>query len=325
MKLATWHYHIEVSSICPVKCPKCPRQELPDTLVQSQLSLEFFKKNFTEEVLSSVTNISFCGDDGDPIYCKEFLLIIKYLKDINTELQLLIVTNGSYQKIAWWEELSGILNKHDEVHFSLDGWDQESNEKYRIGSNWDSIITGITLLRQNTEVQLVWASIAFAFNHNHLDKMQDLASVLGFDEFQITKSTKWEQDDLFRPPEEWVSNTARFERVNKTLTNKITIHTNEAEEHFNKSKVYNDIRPLCHIGTKGLYINSQGDFFPCCWLGNRYNHNNTWDNKFNLYKQSLTTILNDEFWENEFLEFNYQECKQKCNTSEVTLQTVQKW
>ena len=46
MSLALWHWHIEISSKCTLKCPRCPRQEVPDTLVSTELKLDFFKQNF---------------------------------------------------------------------------------------------------------------------------------------------------------------------------------------------------------------------------------------------------------------------------------------
>jgi len=49
--LATWHFHIEISSKCTLRCPRCARQEVPDGLVNTELDLEFFKRNFTPEFL----------------------------------------------------------------------------------------------------------------------------------------------------------------------------------------------------------------------------------------------------------------------------------
>ena len=51
MKLATWHWHIEISSKCTLKCSRCAREEVPDTLVNTELRLDFFEKNFTADYL----------------------------------------------------------------------------------------------------------------------------------------------------------------------------------------------------------------------------------------------------------------------------------
>ena len=36
--LATWHFHIEISSKCTLRCPRCAQQEVPDGLVDTELS-----------------------------------------------------------------------------------------------------------------------------------------------------------------------------------------------------------------------------------------------------------------------------------------------
>ena len=64
MKLATWHWHIEISSKCTLKCSRCAREEVPDTLVNTELRLDFFEKNFTPDFIrDNVEKITFCGDD----------------------------------------------------------------------------------------------------------------------------------------------------------------------------------------------------------------------------------------------------------------------
>ena len=54
-----------------------------------------------------------------------------------------IITNGSHKLPEWWSRLGNVLNSNDEINWSIDGWDQVSNEKYRINSNWQSIEDGI--------------------------------------------------------------------------------------------------------------------------------------------------------------------------------------
>ena len=61
----------------------------------------------------------------------------------NKNVQFVIVTNGSYKTKAWWQELDTILNEKDHIHFSLDGWDQRSNNIYRVNCHWDSIMKSV--------------------------------------------------------------------------------------------------------------------------------------------------------------------------------------
>ena len=46
--LSLIHWHIEPSSICTLKCPRCPRAEVPEGLLNRQLSLKFFQNQIGE-------------------------------------------------------------------------------------------------------------------------------------------------------------------------------------------------------------------------------------------------------------------------------------
>lgn len=335
--LATWHFHIEVSSKCTLRCPRCARQEVPDNLVNTELDLEFFKRNFTSEFINSnVDKITFCGDDGDPIYAHDLIDVIQYIKNIKP-VKFVIVTNGSHKKSEWWTKLGSVLDRNDTVHFSIDGWDDVSNNQYRVNSDYESIINGITALRDASDCQIVWAAIAFRFNENKLDVMKDIAKQLDVDIFQLTKSTKFGSiypsygiNDPLQPGAKFVSTSHRFEREVAELTyrkSRTPVHQKNIEL-YNQRKSINGVTPLCEIGNKGLYIDARGRLFPCCWVANRYNHNSEWQQlaeNFDLHKRTLTNVLADPFWTTEFQEFGWQECKTKCASSVVDRNYATSW
>jgi MoaA/NifB/PqqE/SkfB family radical SAM enzyme len=335
--LATWHFHIEISSKCTLRCPRCARQEVPNTLVNTELDLEFFKQNFTPEfVLKNVEKITFCGDDGDPIYAHDLIPVIRYIKSIKS-VEIVIVTNGSHKKIEWWQELGSVLTKQDTVHFSIDGYDNSSNNLYRINSDFVSIIHGVETLRLTSKCQLVWAAIAFKFNEDQIDYMQSLAIKLGMDAFQLTKSTKfgsvypgYGNNDPLEPSKKFVSGSHRFERDVTVLNTRglnSTVNTTNIQL-FNSAQESNNVKPLCSIGNKGLYIDARGRLFPCCWVANRYSHNNEWQNisnKFNLHNRTLTDAVADNFWTSTFKTYNWQECKTKCESTLVDKKYATEW
>jgi MoaA/NifB/PqqE/SkfB family radical SAM enzyme len=83
VSLALWHWHIEISSKCTLKCPRCPRQEVPETLVNTELELAFFTRNFPPDFINrTCRKLTFCGDDGDPIYARDFITVINTLNQI---------------------------------------------------------------------------------------------------------------------------------------------------------------------------------------------------------------------------------------------------
>ena len=335
--LATWHFHIEISSKCTLRCPRCARQEIPNGLINTELDLEFFKRNFTPEfILDNLEKITFCGDDGDPIYAHDLIPVIQYIKSIKP-VDIVIITNGSHKKNSWWKDLGHVLGSNDTVHFSIDGYDNASNNLYRVNSDYNSIISGLQTLRLSSDCKIIWAAIAFKFNEDYLDSMQEFAKQLGVDGFQITRSTKFGSiypsygiNDPLEPSVKFISSSHRFER-------NITVFGNAGSSdtiYFKNKELYsstnsrNGVTPLCEIGNKGLYIDAQGRLFPCCWVANRYTHNSDWQqlaNNFDLNNRLLTDVLADSFWDSEFQKFKWQECRTKCNSLIVDEKYATSW
>jgi MoaA/NifB/PqqE/SkfB family radical SAM enzyme len=341
MNFPIWHWHIENSSICSLKCPRCPRQEVEGNR-QTSLDADFFHRNFNAEVMKDVWQITFCGDDGDPIYGKEFLEIIAYLKFIKPNLSLRIITNGSYKPVEWWYKLAKVLNHYDDIHFSLDGWDQQSNEQYRKNSNWNSIVSGIKVLRFNTDAIMTWAAIGFRFNENNIEDMRTLAIELGFDRFQLTKSTKFghiyphyyqDGDDTLEPRNSnLIAKGRRFERDLVNLTDRQQLENGKADINdrlWNNIDTTKSIIPMCKIGNKGLYISADGYFYPCCWMANRYDHTR-WEQfkqpQFNLNTRTISEVLSDESWSEFFGTLhNNRECSDKCAEPNYNKEYATQW
>lgn len=323
------HWHIEPSSICGLRCPRCPRAEVPESLLNHQLDLDFFKAQIGESTVAQMRKITFCGNDGDPIYCRDLVDICAWIKSVNPSLHLVIVTNGSRRSPRWWQALGRILDFRDQIHWSLDGWDQDSNSQYRINSDWPSIQAGIqAFAKQNSDTYRVWAAIAFRFNQHHLIHMQDQARSLGMDLFQITKSTKFGShypeaygidDPLCPDRSDLVSSSHRFERVLVDLSNRARPGELLKEIFFSRARelIHHDrYAGICLIGNKGVFLNSQGQLYPCCWTANRYDHNRHWQQlaqqRFNLHKRTFSDIMHDNFWAEDLLRFDSHECRTKC-------------
>jgi MoaA/NifB/PqqE/SkfB family radical SAM enzyme len=248
-----------------------------------------------------------------------------------------IITNGSHKKLAWWTQLGNLLDSNDSVHFSIDGYDNNSNNLYRVNSDYDSIIVGLQTLRATSRCQIIWAAIAFKFNEHKLEFMQEFAKKLGVDRFQITKSTKFGSVyptygivDPLEPSVKFVSSSHRFDREVTALTQagEFTAIPLTNNRLFNQIKSRNGVTPLCEIGNKGLYIDARGRLFPCCWVANRYNHNSDWQQQaenFNLHTRSLTDTLADPFWTTELQTFRWQECQTKCKSSVVDEKYATTW
>jgi MoaA/NifB/PqqE/SkfB family radical SAM enzyme len=218
-----------------------------------------------------------CGNNGDPIYHSEFLELCKKFKDNNCSLH--IHTNGSAKTKAWWEKLKNILTKDDCITFAIDGL-EDTNHLYRKNAKWDTIMTAIKTLKDR-DFKTVWQFIPFKHNQHQILQAGKLSKELGIDEFKILQSDRWLGKKDLMPDREYVDNY--YESQQKVLVN----------PNFSL-----DIQPKClknNLPSESLYIDAEGDFYPCCWMGTyRYKYKSVFSPKqksFNIKDNTLNQIL----------------------------------
>lgn len=304
----TYYWHLELSSKCALKCPRCPRTEQKGKYKVTELSFDFIKTLFDDELLDNTEKILLCGGQGDSIYCKDFLSIINYLKTKKPDIKLSIVTNGSYKSTNFWTEVAKILNDKDAIVFSVDGFDNESNNQYRVNSDFDSIVNGVkTISEVNPTLNIIWSTIIFSFNENHLDKIEKVATESGATDLQIVKSNLFGSNiDTYIDPnlkydplepiskntkmqEFWYSDRDlivplknRDKRIkgnlqkNYTETKNLT-HKNKFTEivqnlYYENKETFKqtDIIPSCLINERGLYVDAEGILYPCSWISHPF-------------------------------------------------------
>lgn len=347
-----YHWHFEVSAKCTLKCPRCPRNDQARVpWFNQELDLDFFQRILTPDLLiNQVKRITMCGDIGDPIYATQYVDIVNYIKTVNPRIHVYTITNGSYRSESWWRQLAAVSNQYDTVNFSIDGYDDASNNLYRINSDWDSIMAGMKIMAQESDAFVYWATIVFAFNQDHLDRIKALAASMSCDGLQITHSTKFGSkygdayggatDDL-EPRPEFVSPHHRYQRFFHDLSGRQQLNAeylaiNRAAYEQVKARHNSMITPMCQIGNRGLYVSADGVLHPCSWVSFPYTSMSTarktiWFKdslhqqhrpSFDLKQRSLSDVLEDPIWNNLSNSFNdpvkaWVECEQKCHTSLV--------
>jgi len=320
---------------------------MPDTpWLNKEISIEEFKRTFTPDFISEfVQRFTMCGDVGDPIYCKDYLQIVEYIKTVKPNCHVYTITNGSYKTERWWKEFARISNEYDTVNFSVDGYDQMSNDLYRVNNNFESIMLGMHIMGHQSTAFVNWAAIYFNFNQDHTQKIVDLAKKNGCDAVQWTKSTKFSSkydgaygEDLLEPRQEFISKTDRYERHTQLLTNRTQdtkqYLTTNREKYYNTREV-NGILPLCLVGNRGMYMNAEGTVHPCSWTSFPY-QSMSFENKTIKYEDSffekyrhilnvkngltIEQVLNHDLWEKFFTGMKndtWVECSLKCRASVV--------
>ena len=268
-------FHIEPTSKCTLECPLCDRTWFYET---------FKKRNLHEINIEHLVNfvganakVSLCGNNGDPIYHSDFHNLCQKLKDNNCKIH--ITTNGSAKTKNWWGKLNGILDANDKITFSIDGL-EDTNYLYRKNAKWKSIMNAIDVL-QKRKFEMVWKFIVFEHNQHQIKDANELCAKLGFDHFRLEHSDRWLGKKDLMPDREFVDT-----------------YYQQQEQVLIDANYKADMKPLClekNEPSKNLYIDAEGDFYPCCWIGTyRYKFKSIFSpktNQFNIKDNSLEGIL----------------------------------
>ena len=289
----TWH--IEPTSKCILECPLCDRTWFYEKFNKRELH-EININDLMNFFDGTAYNISMCGNNGDPIYHSKFHELCEQLKSIDCKIS--VTTNGSKKNKAWWNRLGEILDKNDKITFSIDGL-KDTNHLYRKNSDYDSIIEGFEIIKNRVSTE--WKFIVFKHNQHQIEEAKKISMELGFDNFRLKKSDRWWQQEMM-PDQDFVD--PAYVHQTKVLKNQIKNAT---------------MFPKCLINGQprsNLYIDSAGDFFPCCWTGlYGYRHKDIFDprkKKYNIKDHSALSILNDPEVKKFFTRTNNYDSASKC-------------
>ena len=267
--------HIEPTNICTLKCSGCARtrfiQQWPQHWRNHSLDVEVLMQ-FLNIDLTNIP-VTFCGNYGDPIYHPDFVSMVQKFKQ--RKAQITIVTNGSYKKSEWWQELTSFLDKNDLIVFSVDGI-PENFTQYRTNADWSSIQTAMTICAQ-AKCETTWKFIPFLFNQHNIDQAQALSQQLGIDHFEISPSDRFDEQ------------TEHLKPVNNLLGARY--HDQQSWKNHNRS---GGVNAKCAAGDQH-FITADGYYSPCCYIADHrfYYKTEFGKNKkaYNINNTSLTSIL----------------------------------
>jgi sulfatase maturation enzyme AslB (radical SAM superfamily) len=269
-------FHIEPTSKCTLECPLCDRTWFYETF--KKRNLHEINIDHLVEFVGVNKNITMCGNNGDPIYHSQFIELCQRLKKNNCKLD--ITTNASAKTKSWWLKLNSILDENDQLQFSIDGL-EDTNHLYRKNAKWDSIMQAIEVLAKR-RCKLRWKYIVFKHNQHQIKNAKELSVKLGFDYFRLEHSDRWLGKKELMPDREFVD--TYYQQQQKILI----------DPNFKTN-----MEPGCLINNnpgKALYVDAEGDFYPCCWMGtHRYKYKSLFSpkqNKLNIAHNTLDGILN---------------------------------
>jgi hypothetical protein len=241
--------------------------------------------------------ITLCGNYGDPIYHPNLLEAVEAFKARGATVA--IHTNGSYQKIEWWEKLCSMLDQSDRVIFGVDG-SPDNFTQYRINADWESIHTAMKIVAKSS-CKSTWQYSVFSYNQYDIESTRLLSQQIGIDHFSVTLSDRFDAQTEYLKPTTgellgsryqsqviWKQNSAAIQPVDAKCTN--------GKEH---------------------YISAEGYYVPCCFAADhRFYYKNIFGKnkeQYNINNVTFTEILKSqqvaEFYQN--LE-NTSVCQYNC-------------
>jgi MoaA/NifB/PqqE/SkfB family radical SAM enzyme len=146
-------------------------------LNKSYIKFEDLKKWIPKGYLPNLKIINFCGSVDEPTTHPEFIDIVDYFLDFS---DVNVATNGSTRTIKFWEDLG---RRKLSVFFGLDGTDQKSLEKYRIGSNFKKVQENYRAFI-GAGGNATWQFIVFDHNEHLIKEAENMSKVEGFKRFR---------------------------------------------------------------------------------------------------------------------------------------------
>ncbi len=237
---------IEPTTSCNLRCPQCPSGLLEFTRPTGMLQNDVLKK-VIDELHSTLTYITFYFQ-GEPYLNKNFLEYVKYASE--KKIYTATSTNAHYldEETAKKTVESGL----DRLIISIDGVDQESYAKYRVGGNLEKVISGTKNIvewkrKMNSSTpHIIWQFIVFRHNEDQIDRIKLLGNEIGVDEVAIKTAQIYD----FKQGNELIPQNEKYSRYSAAgLTYRI------------KNKLLNH----CWRMWQGCVITWDGKIVPCCF------------------------------------------------------------
>lgn len=299
--------HLELTNKCNACCAMCSRNfkgKNRKNLKITELTLEDCKKILDKNFLKQLKLISLCGVYGDATNATELIPIINYIYKCNPNVHIDLYTNGSLHNTEWWEKLAKNI-KNGIVIFGIDGIG-ETHTIHRMYTDFNKIISNAeAFIKSGGRAQ--WDYIVFKHNENQVDDARKLSKKLGFEIFQIKKTSRFLKNLYETDPQ--LDSTIEKYGKHPVYNNKGEIiailelpenkkYRNHSEDIiFDKIKNYGNLQtyfdsvPInCQgLETCGVFISCFGEVFPCC----------------TVYQQVCYKTINDVTDASELNEYSY--------------------
>lgn len=185
-------FSVEPTTSCNLRCPQCPSGLRSFTRETGSLELETYKTIIDQ--LYRTSGYITLYFQGEPYLNKNFNAIVNYAY----QKKMYTATSSNAHYFNKENAESVIKSGLDRLIISIDGIDQETYSKYRIGGSIDKVIKGTQALveaKKNLKSKtphIIWQFIVFRHNEHQIDDIKKMAAEVDVDELSIKTAQIYE-------------------------------------------------------------------------------------------------------------------------------------
>lgn len=238
---------LEPTTSCNLRCPECPSGLRKFTRATGNISPDLYHQIIDQLYPDLFYLILYF--QGEPYLHPHFFNMVEYAR----KKKIYIATSTNAHFLTDENAKQTVESGLDRIIISLDGLDQETYEKYRVGGSFNKVMEGIrNLVKWKKELKsstpyIILQFIVFRTNEHQVPALRKLARVTGVDKLEIKTAQVY-----------------NYEEGNPLIP------VNEALSRYKKSKeekyiLDNPLYNHCLRMWRGCVITWDGLVVPCCF------------------------------------------------------------
>lgn len=176
---------IESTCLCNLKCPECPTGSGMIKREKKNLDLLIYQK-FIDEIKTTTLHLLLYFQ-GEPFVNRDIFDMIKYASE--RKIFTVISTNGQFLDTEMNKKI--IQSGLNRIIISVDGTDQVTFEKYRVGGDLNRILEGtkdlygLKKISKKRIPEIIFQFLVFRHNETQVSSIKRLGKISGADRIWI--------------------------------------------------------------------------------------------------------------------------------------------
>jgi radical SAM protein with 4Fe4S-binding SPASM domain len=241
-----WSVSIEPTTSCNLQCPECPSGLRKFTRPTGSMSIDSFK-GIIDQLSPHLIYLTLYFQ-GEPMLNRSFFEMVKYAK----QKRIFVATSTNGHFLDDVSARNVVESGLDRLIISLDGMDQSTYEKYRVGGKLDTVLNGIAnIMKWKKELKSSHPYVELQFlvlgtNEKQLDDIKRFAKSSNVNKLSLKSAQLYN----FR---------------NNPLATSIPAYSRYKKTDEGNLKIKNSLPNRCHRMWHAPVITWDGKLLPCCF------------------------------------------------------------